>query len=61
MHAIIPFLIPVTITFDFILATIILFFTRSISWSDHKNRPSIVGFMAMVAVYILNIVLLACK
>ena len=44
-----------TTIFDIAFAAILLWFLRPLKWMNADEKPSIIGFAAMVAVYALNI------
>lgn len=45
----------VTTFFDVVLAAIIFFFCHGLTWSKLSDRASIVGFLFMIACYLVNI------
>ena len=48
----------VTIILNVILALMVGYFLSCQSWANEDDRPSIIGFAVMIAVYMLDIALL---
>lgn len=48
----------IAIVFSFIFSAILAWFASALRWSKVEDRPSLIGFFSMAAVYLLDIALL---